>query len=75
MLPDDIVLVGWLSPRVVAEATGVVPRTIRNYAFAGRIPAKRVGHRWLISPSAIPMIRGREVHRRLLFPVIESAVA
>jgi len=75
MSPQEVVPVGWLSTRVVAEATGIVDRTVRNYAVAGRIPAKKVGHCWWVSPTAIVMIRGREVHRRLLFPVVESAVA
>ena len=45
-----------LTPRQVAEALGVTPRTVQRWIASGRLPATRVGGRQRVSRSSLSAI-------------------
>lgn len=52
--PDPQDLTPWMTAREAAERLGVTDRAIRKWCQAGRLPAIRHGHRWLINRQHLP---------------------
>ncbi len=50
-----------LTPREVADALGVTPRTVQRWITAGRLPATRVGGRLRVSRSSLSLVAGSDV--------------
>jgi len=50
-----------LTPRQVAEALGVTPRTVQRWIAAGRLPATRVGGRRRVSRSSLSAFTGEDL--------------
>ncbi len=49
-----------LTPRDVADALGVTPRTVQRWISSGRLPAARVGGRLRVSRSSLARVTGIE---------------
>ncbi len=45
-----------LTPREVADALGVTPRTVQRWVATGRLPATRVGGRVRVSRSSLAAV-------------------
>ncbi|MBD2897251.1 hypothetical protein amrb99_62100 [Actinomadura sp. RB99] len=51
--PETIEGTGWSTVAQLAAYSGHPPRTLRHWAAAGRVRARRVGRTWLIDPDSL----------------------
>ena len=53
-------LTGYLTVLEAAHALGLSPQRVKQFIYAGRLPATRFGRQWLISQSALDAIKVRK---------------
>ena len=56
-------LTGYLTVLEAAHALGLSPQRVKQFIYAGRLPATRFGRQWLLSQSALDHLERKPAGR------------